>query len=105
MAAPVVPHSFVLADLFDVAAMSYPVPDHVLEEEPGLEWVVCPNCDGEGWLEADSFAWETPRLRALRPELCRSIRPCPRCHGHREVLDICPLSLELDPLAELAMAA
>jgi hypothetical protein len=82
MAAPnSLPHSFVLADLFDVAAMSYPVPDHLLEDEPELEWILCPECDGEKWVEIYGFAWQTP------PELCKGLRRCPRCKGHGEVLD------------------
>ena len=39
MAAPLLPSSWVLADLFDVISMSLDVPDHVLEDEPGLELV------------------------------------------------------------------
>ena len=42
--------SGVLADLLDVSAMSLDVPDHVLEDEPGLELVPCAVCEGKGWL-------------------------------------------------------
>jgi hypothetical protein len=71
MAAPSsLPHSFVLADLFDVGAMSYPVPDYLLEDEPELDWTPCPACDAEGWQENDHAVWL-----------------CPRCRGRREVLE------------------
>jgi hypothetical protein len=51
------PHSFVLADLFDVAAMTLDIPDCVYESDPLLEWVVCPCCAGEKWLETHSNGW------------------------------------------------
>ena len=38
MPASSIPHSFVLADLFDVVSLELEVPDHVLEDEPGLVW-------------------------------------------------------------------
>jgi hypothetical protein len=91
MAASLIPHSFVLADLFDVASLELEVPDHVLEDEPGLEWVVCPMCEGEGWLEGSPSVW-TGRPTA---------KPCCRCHRMGEVLDF-PLALE--PLVLLAVA-
>ena len=73
-----IPHSFVLADLFDVASMSQEVPDHLLEDEPGLAWVMCPECDGEGWvLAARPNGWTGGDAFA----------PCPRCRGRREVLE------------------
>lgn len=50
-------HSFVLASLFDVETMSLEVPDHVYESDPSLEWVTCPCCDGEKWLETDGNCW------------------------------------------------
>ena len=47
------PASGVLADLFDVSGMSLDVPDHVLEDEPGLELVPCAVCEGKGWIERE----------------------------------------------------
>ena len=46
--APVVAHTFVLADLFEVVSMTLIVPDHVLESDPALVWVACSECYGEG---------------------------------------------------------
>jgi DnaJ-class molecular chaperone len=80
------PHSFVLADLFDVASMSQ-APDHLLEDEPGLVWETCPHCEGEGWVEGDKpSAWATPYALQFFPDACKTIRPCPRCKGRRDVL-------------------
>ena len=89
MAASSVPHSFVLADLFDVVSLELEVPDHVLEAEPGLVWLTCPTCEGEGWLEGSPGVW-TGRPTA---------KPCCRCHHTGEVLDF---PLELEPLLALA---
>jgi hypothetical protein len=52
-----IPHSFVLASLFDVEAMSLEIPEHVYESDPSLEWVTCPCCDGEKWLEVEGNVW------------------------------------------------
>jgi hypothetical protein len=41
------PHSFVLASLFDVESMTLEIPDHMLESDPSLEWVTCPCREGE----------------------------------------------------------
>jgi hypothetical protein len=48
-----IPHSFVLASLFDVEAMCNEIPDHIYESDPSLEGVTCPCCDGEKWLEVE----------------------------------------------------
>lgn len=89
------PHSFVLAPLFDVVAMSYPVPDHVLEDDPGLEWMECPLCEGERWVEGSPSVW-TGKPTA---------RPCPRCHGRGEVLSDIPSSSLLEHEPSLKRAA
>ena len=91
MTASSIPHSFVLADLFDVESMSLEVPDHALEDEPGLEWVVCPICNGKGWIEGSPSIW-TGRPTA---------RPCPRCRCRGEVLDF-PTVIRLELLCTLA---
>ena len=79
MAASLLPHSFVLADLFDVASMTLEVLDHLLEDEPGLEWVTCPECDGEGWvIAAEPNGW-------TRGD---AFTPCRRCRQLGEVLDL-----------------
>jgi hypothetical protein len=54
------PHSFVLADLFEVESMTLDIPDHVYEDDPLLEWVVCPCCEGEKWLEVEGNGWLYP---------------------------------------------
>ena len=90
------PHSFVLADLFDVSSMSLDVPDHVLENEPGLELVPCPECGGEGWLECYGSAWSTSCELWGRPNLNFTVKPCSRCHCEGEVLDFTPTVLEPD---------
>jgi len=81
-----VPHSFVLADLFDVEAHSLDVPDHVIEADPMFDWIVCPACNGERWVEVAGSAWEEACLAWGRPDLSKSIKPCLRCLDG-EVLD------------------
>ena len=92
MAASFIPHSFVLADLFDVQAMSYPVPDHVLEDEPWLAWTECPMCEGERWVEGSAS------VRTGKP----TARPCPRCNGRGEVLSDFPTIPMLEPTLKRA---
>ena len=87
MAASLLPHSYVLADLFDVAAHSL-APDYVFEADPRLELVPCPECGGEGWLECYGFAWSKAALAFNRPDLCFSYKPCARCKREGEVLDL-----------------
>ena len=94
MAASLIPHSFVLADLFEIVSMSLDVPDHVHENEPGLELVPCPECDGEGWLECYGSAYGASCNLWGRPDLNFTLKPCPRCHCEREILDITPIGLE-----------
>jgi hypothetical protein len=87
------PHSFVLASLFnDVEAMTSEVPDHILESDPSLEWVTCPCCDGEKFLEKEGNGWiaslfsDSRRAYAHR-HLNSSYKVCGRCNGAGEVLD------------------
>jgi hypothetical protein len=86
------PASFVLASLFDVEAMSLEIPDHVLEDDPLLEWITCPCCRGEKWLETNKNGWvgalfaDTRRAYAHR-YLNSSYKICGRCSGVGEVLD------------------
>ena len=91
MPASSIPHSFVLTDLFGVKSLELIVPDHVLEAEPGLEWVTCPTCEGEGWVEGSSSPW---------PNLPSAI-PCRRCYRLGEVLDF-PEDHRLEPMLRLA---
>ena len=84
-AAPLIPHSFVLADLFEVTARELLVPDHVLEEDQGLEYVPCSACDGQGWIECYSSAWGSSCEVWGRPDLNFSYKPCTRCHCEGEV--------------------
>ena len=42
------PHSFVLADLFDVVSLSLEIPGHVIKSDERLKLVPCPDCKGEG---------------------------------------------------------
>jgi hypothetical protein len=88
-----IPHSFVLASLFDVEAMSNDIPDHVLESDPSLEWVTCPCCDGEKWLEVEGNIWtkalfSDPRRAYAHRHLNHSYKVCGRCSGSGEVLDL-----------------
>jgi hypothetical protein len=85
------PASFVLSSLFDVEAMYNEIPEHVLESDPSLEWVTCPCCDGEKWLEVEGNGWcealfEDPRKRYVYGHLNRSSKPCTRCGASGEVL-------------------
>jgi hypothetical protein len=85
------PASFVLASLFDVEAMTNEIPEHVLESDPSLEWVTCPSCDGQKWLEVEGNGWcealfEDPRKRYVYGHLNRSSKPCTRCGASGEVL-------------------
>jgi hypothetical protein len=87
-----IPHSFVLASLFDVESMSLEIPDHVLEQDPLLEWVCCPTCDGEKWLEVEGNVWtkalfSDPRRAYAHRHLNHSYKVCGRCCGVGEVLD------------------
>jgi hypothetical protein len=88
-----IPHSFVLASLFDVEAMSNDIPDHVYESDPSLEWVTCPCCDGEKWLEVEGNVWtkalfSDPRRAYAHRHLNHSYKVCGRCGGVGEVLDL-----------------
>jgi hypothetical protein len=94
-----IPHSFVLASLFDVETMSLEIPEHVLESDPSLEWVTCPCCDGEKWLEVEGNIWTKAlysdhRRAYAHRHLNSSYKVCGRCSGVGEVLD------DLTPLAE-----
>jgi hypothetical protein len=91
------PHSFVLASLFDVEAMSNDVPEHVYESDPSLEWVTCPCCDGEKWLEVEGNIWTKAlfsehRMAYAHRHLNSSYKVCGRCSGVGEVLDSPPFN-------------
>jgi hypothetical protein len=92
------PHSFVLADLFNVEAMSLDVPEHVLEHDPFLETLLCPDCGGHGWQGVDENGWNSHYWleRGMRFGGCK---PCHRCHASGSVLDYVE-SLENSPLAD-----
>jgi hypothetical protein len=77
------PHTFVLADLFDVETMTLDVPDCVYESDPSLEWVTCPACEGAKWVEVEGSAWHNP---AWLFHNFSSLKPCERCGTHGEVL-------------------
>jgi hypothetical protein len=84
--------TFVLADLFTVEPHSTEVPDHILESDPSLEWVTCPCCDGELWLETEGNGWTTAlfsdhRRAYAHRHLNHSYKLCERCNGVGEVLD------------------
>ena len=96
MAASLIPHSFVLADLFDVTALELLTPDHVLEGDQGLEYVPCSACDGQGWIECYGSAYSLSCGLWGRPDLNFTYKPCTRCHCEGEVLDFTPTVLELD---------
>jgi hypothetical protein len=87
------PHSFVLASLFDVEAMTLDIPDHILESDLGLEYVCCPSCDGEKWLETNHNGWVSalfshPARAYAHRYLNNSYKACGRCNGSGEVLDL-----------------
>jgi hypothetical protein len=77
------PHSFVLADLFDVEAMFLDIPDEVYELDPTIGFVPCPDCDGQGWYEVEGSAWENP---AWRFHKFSSLKPCLTCNCEGQVL-------------------
>jgi hypothetical protein len=88
------PASWVLADTFaDVEAMSLEIPDHILESDEGPLYVTCPCCNGEKWLETTSNGWtsalfsDSRRAYAHRA-LNHSYKPCDRCNGSGQVLDL-----------------
>ena len=95
------PSSWVLADLFDVISMSLDVPGHVLEDEPGLEYMPCNACDGQGWIECYGSAWGASCELWGRADLAFTYKPCTRCHCEGEVLDV-PLSVSSPALLRLA---
>jgi hypothetical protein len=87
-----IPASFVLADLFDVVSLEQDIPEHVIENDPMLEWVTCPCCDGEKWLEVEGNVWvkalfSDPRRAYAHRHLNHSYKVCGRCSGVGEVLD------------------
>ena len=90
------PHSFVLADLFDVESMSLDVPEHLYESDPSLEWVTCPCCDGEKWVKVGGSPWtkalfQDERMAYVYRHLDSSFKLCGRCSGVGEVLDLLTL--------------
>jgi len=82
------PHSFVLADLFDVNALELTAPDHVIEADTSFEWTVCPDCDGQEWVEVECSAYAKSARAWGRPDLARGYKPCLRCNQQGEVLDL-----------------
>ena len=81
------PHSYVLAEVFNLEAHSLEVPEHLLENEPGVEWVTCPRCDGEKHVFSVWGSYEYADERLTR---------CLRCWGDGEVLDY----VEVQPIEE-----
>jgi hypothetical protein len=86
------PHSFVLADLFDVEAMTLEVPDHILESDPLERGVTCPTCEGEKWLDTGHNHWTKAlftdaRMAYAHRQVNSSYKVCGRCSGVGEVLD------------------
>jgi hypothetical protein len=68
------------------------VPDHILESDEGLEYVTCPCCDGEKWLEAEGNDWTTALFSDVRRAyahraLNSSYKVCERCKGDGKVLE------------------
>ena len=56
------------------------------------EWVTCPCCEGEKWLEVEGNGWtralfSDPRQAYVYQSLNHSYVICDRCKGHGEVLD------------------
>ena len=102
MSAAPLPHSFVLADLFSVTALELTVPDHVLEDEPGVGLVPCPECGGQGWLECYGSAYAASCEAWGRPDLNFTLKPCSRCHCKGEVLILTESApdTQLEPLCE-----
>ncbi len=102
------PHSFVLASLFDdVESMTLDIPDQVYESDPSLEWVTCPCCDGEKWLEVEGNGWtralfSDPRKAYVYGALNHSYIPCTRCNAGGEVLEPHHTDLSLTSLNPLA---
>ena len=99
-----IPHSFVLASLFDVEVMSNDIPEHIYESDPSLEWVTCPCCDGEKWLEVEGNVWtkalfSDPRRAYAHRHLNHSYKVCGRCSGVGEVLDDLTVPDGLSPVS------
>jgi hypothetical protein len=85
-------HSFVLADLFDVESLEQDVPKHVIENDPAFDYVTCPCCDGEKWVEVEGNVWtkalfSDPRRAYAYRHLNYSSKPCGRCGASGEVLE------------------
>jgi hypothetical protein len=104
------PHSFVLASLFDVEAMTLEIPDFAYELDPCIGVTPCPDCEGQGWLEVEGSAWYS-EVWASRGHRFSSLKACHRCHCTGEVLEP-HQALEheltytsLEPLLYLALAA
>jgi hypothetical protein len=104
------PASFVLASLFDVESMTSDIPEHVLESDPSLEWVTCPCCDGEKWLEVEGNVWvkalfSDPRMAYAHRALNHSYKVCGRCSGSGEVLDLATPTESLEPVPVIPVPA
>lgn len=80
------PHSWVLADTFEVDALELFAPDHVIEADSAFEWVVCPECDGQEWIEVECAAYADSARAWGRPDLAKAYKPCLRCNQQGEVL-------------------
>ena len=76
-----IPSSFVLADLFDVAVHSLKIPDHVIENDASFDFVNCPVCDGEKKVLSTAD----------------TVIGCPRCNEQGEILD----TVELTAVSEV----
>ena len=64
--------------------MCLEIPDSVYESDPSLEWVTCPDCEGEGWIEVEGSAWYN---RAWALHTFTSMKPCTTCHCEGLVLE------------------
>jgi uncharacterized protein YbaR (Trm112 family) len=92
-------------DLSTPQAHYFDIPDHVYEDDPLLEWVCCPLCQGEKWLEVEGNHWTRVLFSDIRRAfayraLNHSYKPCTRCGASGEVLDLATFD-ELSPFDEL----
>ena len=78
------PTSWVLASLFDVESMTLEIPLEIYELDASIGFTLCPDCEGQGWIEVEGSAWYN---RAWALHTFTSMKPCTTCNCEGMVLE------------------